>query len=320
MPRKWFIASITVLVLLFGTSTALATDPEEDEPYPWKHHARPFDFKFGAMIDSHQQSRIDHAGILHGFLYIQRTGAYTDDGYPIAEKAHCSSGTCTRGWIIKGVPVTAKLVHVAPRVWLVNEKDVPAEPGYTHFQWVGPPKTPHELEEGQEYDGYLLKRIAPEPFYWLGGSDGSGGSGSGGCGGDDAGDTGGCGGDDAGDTGGCDGDDMGDTGGCGGDDAGDTGGCGGDDMGDTGGCGGDDAGDTGGCGGGDAGDTGGCGGGDTGGSGGNGQGGGSKGHLVEEGVDPHTNIVTTWDGTWTGGCGAHDGGGCEGHDGGCDGH
>ena len=277
MLRKLFATLIVVLLLLLGTTIVLAKGPQPDEFYPWLHHAPPFDFKFGAMIDSHQQSQVNGAGILQGFIYIQLTGETTADGTPVAKKAHCSSGTCSLGWVIKGEWVTATLVQTAPRVWLVDPEDLPKEPGYTHFQWFGPPKTPHELVVGTTYTGYLLKRIASKPFYWLGGGGGSGGSG--------------------GDTGGCDGHD--------GDDGGDTGGCSGHD--------GEDTGDTGGCGG-HGGDTGGS-------SGGSG---GSDGRLVSEGVDPHSNIVTVWDGTWTGGCGGHDGGdtgGCDGHDGGsCEGH
>jgi hypothetical protein len=301
--KKYFATlCLIVFLLLVSASAALADEEIGDDFYPWKHHEAPFDFKFGAMIDSHQQSKVNSAGILQGFIYIQRTGVYNDEGYPIAEKAHCSTGTCSLGWVIKGVPVQATLVHVAPRVWLVDPADLPDEPGYSHFQWVGTPKTPHELVVGNTYDGYLLKRVAPEPFYWLGGGGGSGGSGgTGGCSGHDGGDTG--------DTGGCtdhDGGDTGDTGGCTDHDSGDTG--------DTGGCTDHDSGDTG--------DTGGCSGHDGGDTGSSGHSGGSDGRLVGEGVDSHSNIVTVWDGTWSGGCGGHDGsdpGGC-GDDSGCTGH
>lgn len=36
--------------------------------YPWKDHARPFDFEFGNNIDTHQQSRIKANGERFGFL------------------------------------------------------------------------------------------------------------------------------------------------------------------------------------------------------------------------------------------------------------
>jgi len=307
MNKKRFITLFVIVMLLLApASVALADGTDEDGIYVWQHHAAPFDFKFGAMIDSHQQSRLNSAGILQGFIYVHFTESYTADGYPIMEKAHCPTDhlDCELGWVIKGVPVKATLVHVAPRVWLVDAADLPDEPGYSHFQWVGPPKTPHELVVGTEYSGYLLKRVAPLPFFWIGpGEDGGGSGGSGGCGSHDTGDTG--------DTGGCsghDGTDTGDTGGCSGHDTGETG--------DTGGC--TDHDDT------DTGEEGGCSGHDGGDMGGSsGHSGGSMGRLVSEGVDPHSNIVMEWDGTWSGGCGGHDGGdpgGCSDDTGGCAGH
>ncbi len=333
--------------LLAGIVMADETDPDAD--YPWRAHADPFSFKFGNKIDSHQQSRIVDGGKLQGFLYIHNTGDTTDDELPVAEPAKCPHmEDCRVGWILKGVPISATLVNKSPRVWLVDESLLPDEKDYNHFHWLGEPKSPHCLEINETYSGILLKRIAPAPFFWLGGSGGSGGGGSGGhdggdAGGCDGGDTGGCdsgstggcdsgstGGCDSGSTGGCDGGSTGDTGDCTGHDTGDTGGCdsgsAGDcdsgSTGDTGGCTGHDSGDTGGCTGHDTGDTGGCGG-----SGGMGGSGGHGGRIVPEGVDSHTNIVTFWDGTWSGGgCDGHDGGdsgGCTGHDGGdtggCDG-
>jgi len=294
MKHTLFALLAVLMILVLGVSavqadeTDLETELELEEDYPWLYHAEPMEFNFGNMIDSHQQSHLDSNGVLHGFIYIHGTSEFTVEGYPIAEKAHCPTGPCMVGWVIKGIKIKATLVNKSPRVWLVDSADLPQEPGYFHFHWIGDPHSPggpNGLVIGNEYEGYLMKRIAKTSFFWVGGS-GQGGSG-GGCGGHDTG------GGDMG--GGCSGEDEG---GCSG---GDEGGCsgGGGEMGgggDEGGCSGDDHTD-GGC---SGGDEGGCsgGGGDT--------GGGSSGHggrLVVEGLDYHTNIVTVWDGTWHGdGC------------------
>ena len=291
-----------VLLLALGATVALADETDLDLDYPWRGHAAPFDHMFGNMIDGHQQSLILKKGQLSGFIYVEYTAEMTEDGLPVAKKATCASGNRTVGWVVKGVPISAKLVNQSPRIWLVDPDDLPQEKGYTHFHWTGAPQKPHDLEVGEVYDdGYLMKRVAPASFFWLGGGQSQSGGGSGGC----TGDEGGC-GDEAGgcgdDTGGCTGEDGGcgdETGGC----TGDEGGCGGEEggcTGDEGGCGDE----TGGC----TGDEGGCSGG--GGSGGSSHG-GHSGRVVPEGVDLHANIVTTWDGTRSGcggcsaGCGDH---------------
>lgn len=297
MIRKLVLVLALLGSFLLAVPTARADDSDVDADYPWRFHAAPFAFTFGNQIDSHQQSRVVDGGMLQGFLYIHDTGTFTTAGLPIAERARCPHMECHVGWVLKGVFISAVLVQKAPRIWLVDSGSLPQEPGYNHFQWLGEPHTPHDLVIGQTYNGILLKRIAPEPFFWLGGSGSSRG------GGHDEGGSGGC----SGDPGDC----SGDTGECGDD----TGGCSSDSGGCTDGC----SGDSGGCGGHESGGyTGG--GGDSG-----GHGGGSGGRIVPEGVDSHTNLVTVWDGTWTGGCDGHDGGSgsCDGHDGstgGCDGH
>ncbi|NIL98822.1 MAG: hypothetical protein GTO62_17325, partial [Planctomycetales bacterium] len=72
---------------------------------------------------------------------------------------------CRVGWVVKGIPFEAKLLQKGPRIWLVNADSLPQEGGYTHFQWVGQPGSPHALEIGDVKQGILLKRIAPQPFY-----------------------------------------------------------------------------------------------------------------------------------------------------------
>jgi len=288
-----------LLIAVMSVSNVRADDTDLDEDYPWHYHEAPMDFKFGNMIDSHQQSHLDANGVLHGFIYVHDTGDDTIDGYPIADKAHCPTGPCMVGWVIKGIKIEATLVNKSPRIWLINPAVLPKEPGYSHFHWLGTPHSPggpNGLEVGETYEGYLMKRIAPAPFYWLGGpgSNAGGGGSGGGCGSHDVG---------GGDEGGCT-DGEHEEGGCsgGGNDMGsmpdNEGGCT-DSEHEEGGCsGGSDTGDNegSGCSDGEH-EEGGCaGGGHEGGSG------GSQGRLVVEGVDAHINVVTTWDGTWHGGC------------------
>lgn len=42
--------------------------------YPWKDHARSYDFLFGNSIDTHQQSRVQANGDLFGFPYFRHFG------------------------------------------------------------------------------------------------------------------------------------------------------------------------------------------------------------------------------------------------------
>jgi len=225
MLKKRVLPMLLIVFIIFGSSVALADDGDLDADYPWRFHAPPFDFSFGNMINSHQQSSIDSNNVLHGFIYIHDTSEIAEEGIPIAEKAHCPTQDCRVGWVVKGVPITATLVSKGPRIWLVNPNDLPVEPGYTHFHWVGDPHSPQDLVIGQDYPGILMKRLAVSTFYWLGGN-GKGGSGGGGCSGRSHTSSGGC----SGDEGGC----SGDEGGC----SSEEGGC----SGDEGGCSGDEGG------------------------------------------------------------------------------
>ncbi len=300
MNKKVLLIFVLTLLLALSVSIAFADDTDLDGDYPWRGHAAPLDFKFGNMIDSHQQSFVkglvqEGEGFscpdksdcqLKGFIYIHDTGAVTDDGFLMAEKAHCPTGTCMVGWVVKGVYVAeATLVNKSPRIWMINPEDIPGEPGYSHFHWLGEPKSPHDLVVGETYSGYLMKRIAATSFFWLGGPGSGGGGGDGGCGGHDTEGGGGC--TDGGEDDGCSG--------SGGMEGSPGGGC---SEGDTG-CtdGGHDTPDDGGCT--DGGEDDGCSAG-----GGEDHGGGSSGRYVYEGLDSHSNIVTPdeWDGTWHGGC------------------
>ena len=179
--KKIFVLVAILAILMLPASSTVSADESDDDPYSWKDHQFPFDFPFENMIDSHQQSRILQPGKIHGFIYIHYTGVFTDDGYPMAERANCPvlQDDCDLGWVINGVEVTATLVNKGPRIWLINEADIPPGGGYTHFQWVGEPNSPSGLVVGQEYEGILLKRIAPEPFFWLGNTNSGGGGGCG---------------------------------------------------------------------------------------------------------------------------------------------
>ena len=137
-----FTAVLTLLVLLSATTVSANRSGDESE-FPWRSHIAPFDFEFGNMIDSHQQSKALKKGKLHGFIYIHYTGEYTEDGIPIARKADCEIEECSVGWVIKGIPFEATLVNKGPRIWLVDPSGLPKEPGYLHFHWSGSPKKPH---------------------------------------------------------------------------------------------------------------------------------------------------------------------------------
>ena len=100
MRHKFYTLLAVFLVLALGVSSAQAEgtviEPELllEEDYPWRFHAEPLGFKFGNMLDSHQQSTLDSRGVLHGFIYIHDTASITAEGYPIADKAHCPTGPC----------------------------------------------------------------------------------------------------------------------------------------------------------------------------------------------------------------------------------
>jgi hypothetical protein len=195
MKKKISLLMMILAVgLLFVNNAAFADDPDGGNDYPWINHNHPFDFLFGNMIDTHQQSKLDSQGDLHGFLYIHYTGEVTAEGYPVARKANCLIEACDVGWVLKGMPITAVLLQKSPRVWLVDPADLPNQAGYSHFQWVGNPASPHGLEIGQAYSGILLRRIAPTPVFWLGGGGGGSSGGCSGCGGHDDGHSGGHGG------------------------------------------------------------------------------------------------------------------------------
>jgi hypothetical protein len=281
MFKRGLVLVIVALILLLGSTAVFA----QEGGYPWQDHAAPFNFMFNNLIDTHQQSMLAGRDMLQGYIYIQFTGEERD-GVPVAVRADCTDPAldCSLGWKFKAIPIRARLVSRGPRVWLVDEKDLPAGPHYVHFQWNGHPKKPCKLELSTEdnpvyYEGYLMQRTAFTTFFWLGGNPDKGPGGPGDSGGSGGHDEGGCSGhEDGTDEGGCSGHVV---------LAGGPGDVGGHDDGEHGG----------------PGDHG--------------------GHLVTPGMDYHANIVTEWDwsnGTGNGGPsgsgGDHDEGGCGGHEGG----
>ena len=164
--RKKMIIPILLVLLLLGTGTALA-----GTSYPWRDHARPFDFLFDNHIDTHQQGKVLGNGGYKGFFYIKYTGELTPEGVPVAEHGNCSltPDECTVGWLLQGVPIQAEvLAHEEGQhpTWCVDPADLPAQPGYSHFHWFGPPDHAHGLEVGDVYDGYLLKLMAVDTFFF----------------------------------------------------------------------------------------------------------------------------------------------------------
>jgi len=149
--------------IVFVALVAISGAAWGEESYPWNGHAAPFTFLFGNHIDEHQQSLVADGGFLEGFFYIAFTGE-TLDGYPIA--VH---GTEAVGWMINGVPVTARLLARVPGhhpLWCVDAAAIPSWPGYTHFHWIGPPEHADRLKVGKYYEGYLMKLTARETFFF----------------------------------------------------------------------------------------------------------------------------------------------------------
>jgi hypothetical protein len=162
--KKVVVTLIFLSFFIYSASSALA------KGYPWREHASPFDFLFGNHIDTHQQTKLLGKGQLEGFFYIKFTGQF-QDGYPEATHANCTqaSEACTVGWILHGVHIQATLLEHEPGqhpLWYVDLDDVPKQPGYTHFHWLGNPEHAHDLTVGDTYDGFLLKLTAVDTFFF----------------------------------------------------------------------------------------------------------------------------------------------------------
>ncbi|NIN68427.1 MAG: hypothetical protein GTO63_27710, partial [Anaerolineae bacterium] len=164
MKKTAFLLILLILIVL-GAEAALA------EGLAWRDHAPPFEFLFGNHIDTHQQSTLVGSGELQGFFYIRYTGSF-QGSVPEARHANCAMmpGECTVGWILRGIPMRARLLDKQPHqhpTWCVDPADVPTQPGYSHFHWLGQPLHAHDLAVGEAYDGFLLKLTARDTFFFL---------------------------------------------------------------------------------------------------------------------------------------------------------
>jgi hypothetical protein len=144
---------------------------QKKRSYPWLNHAYPFDFLFENHIDTHQQTKLLKNRRLLGFFYIKYTGNITPEGYPEAKHGNCNEtpDECKVGWVLHGIPVRATLVEKQEGqhpTWCVDPRLVPREKGFTHFHWLGQPEHAGDLTVGKEYDGYLLKLVAKERFFF----------------------------------------------------------------------------------------------------------------------------------------------------------
>ncbi len=172
--------AIIVRPLAFLLSVLFFTIAQADG-YKWRDHAPPFDFLFENHIDTHQQSTIvgkrggrddgssEEEGQLQGFFYIRYTGE-VNQGYPEARHGDCNATLdCTVGWILHGIPTSAKLLDNTSGqhpVWCVDAEDLPRQPGYTHFHWLDAAEHAGGLMVGDVYNGYLLKLTARDAFFF----------------------------------------------------------------------------------------------------------------------------------------------------------
>jgi hypothetical protein len=142
----------------------------------WKDHQAPFDLIFANHIDTHQQTKVLPNDELIGYLYVEFTGEYTDDGFPIAKHTDCndSLADCTAGWQWRGVPGTATFAYHEMGdhpLWLVERDQIPQPGAYSHFHWLGDPAMASDLMENMSYDGYFLELKATNNFAFEHGDD-----------------------------------------------------------------------------------------------------------------------------------------------------
>ncbi len=163
MKKLSIVIVLTLSLILTGTLYAA-------EGLPWKSHEAPFDFLFGNHFDTHQQSMLIGNNQLNGFFYIKYTGKDID-GVPEATHADCDTvpEECLAGWKLKGIAIQATLIEkpeMSHPIWCVDPKDMPRQPGFSHFHWLGMPEHAGHLQVGDTYDGYLLKLTARDTFYF----------------------------------------------------------------------------------------------------------------------------------------------------------
>lgn len=168
--KKRFTIGLLILSLLSANAAF-------GEGLPWQDHNDPFNFMFGNHIDTHQQSMVMPSGELLGYLYIEFTGEYNQDGIPIAKHTNCNNelAECSVGWQWRGVPGQATFVYHEMGdhpIWLVNfRSDIPQPGGYSHFHWLGNPDESMGLVEEMVYEGYFLELTAKDTFAFKHGNE-----------------------------------------------------------------------------------------------------------------------------------------------------
>jgi hypothetical protein len=160
--NKVLVTALVICILLVEATPVSAAS------YPWRDHAKPFDFLFGNEIDTHQQSRKVGGEKLQGSLYIHYTGE-TIDGIPVAEHMDCNAmpASCVAGWKFEGVKLDAMVVspEMMPE-FCAGAEDLANKQGYSHFHWLGDPQMGMDLVTGQVYSGYLMRLVAQSAFYF----------------------------------------------------------------------------------------------------------------------------------------------------------
>jgi hypothetical protein len=162
-------AVLTVLLYLFLFSYAQAKGQK------WKDHQEPFGFIFDNHIDTHQQTMVLPNDELLGYLYVEFTGEYTDDGIPIAKHSDCNATSqCSVGWQWRGVLGEATFVYHEAQdhpLWLVYRDQIEQPGAYSHFHWLDSPSVASDLTEGETYMGYFLELTAKDTFAFEHGND-----------------------------------------------------------------------------------------------------------------------------------------------------
>jgi hypothetical protein len=155
---------------LLATAALVAwTAPVSAAGYPWRDHVAPFDFLFGNEIDTHQQShQVGGDSRIQGFLYIHYTGEIID-GIPVGEHTDCGAmpEACVAGWSFNGVRAEGTFIaHDGLPLFCVDAQTVRRKRGDSHFHWLGDPAMGMGLVPGQTYDGYLIRLVAHDTFYF----------------------------------------------------------------------------------------------------------------------------------------------------------
>ena len=180
MPKKYLTTVLPICFLILLTALFFTITEAEAGGYPWKDHAKPYDFKFGNHIDTHQQTKIKNNGELFGFLYItfieDIDGMPEEkDGIPVAE--HCDNDTtadeCEVGWIIRGKfiegdnrPTFVYHEEDHPTWLVVSRNDIPQPGSFSHFHWLGSPDGGGGFTQGDMRDGYFIELQAVDLFYF----------------------------------------------------------------------------------------------------------------------------------------------------------